>query len=925
MLNKEWGRFAATFALATAFLVGGRAAVANATVAYTCDNGQRVAAKDYAIGLILESAKRISASELSINAIVLMRPDRSLQKKFYPVMEPRKLGCKNFLAQIFPPFSMKVSGAGANVADQLKAHLSGSQSRVDWGDANWDGTLPVVLLFDYVQPFKPLPSNFSSASENSVKDLLTDYFQYQSSASFLAGFDGTVSVRSDQKLVASYPGSQDTSAAVQTAEATRLPEEFRGSSAKVAANGPAPKAGKGAAAVSPGPNSARTVPLTSASAKLTPKMIAIRFRNPEAWLPAMSNPGTVNTFGYCGSGIPTFRDGVYQLTCNVAGDGKVALKINGFRTLLIDGSEPALDDRLEVVGFAVPYPENWNRPRSDLVQVRGGTLREVLAGQVSLSQGLEAPDCTATIPRLTVSDIFGERVTWPEAPCRPIEIKFPSEGLATDARVSNCLPGISAPVDIRNGTVTCWRKTTASTSASQIAAHLAAGFAPVNLPISPEAVAQGVVEFTGEQLAQYLQLQWPYVPGIVSQSDEAPVYLARDIQFRSASNQPCGGSVVIVPGGALPKLSDAGCTRIPARVEVLLVQTGQTRGAAPLDAFQPEMRDNIVLATLSGPKSIPVDDLKLELPIRFSAEDAAAYENRFGRAAGNTLSRGVSVFQRDCNGLSQATLFAPFDVRPAGKSKWPIYGAVYDGTSDESLTRCAKAIVAGTPEQPYFTFKLEAARAIGPRRAIVIASGQKFISAGGGGSTALVEAMQQFVDRITEAKNRQAPLSPINVYLVTGTGDYAHLFTGEMAAFDPATVKQLIQARKETSAPSTPDFSLVQFLPQLKQFDRITFIMDGSEVNQANLGALSLWTAQFNKNGNENVNLVLSSNSCAIWKKDIQNVSCETLPANFDGKKSALISTMSKFIIATGAQAALPQAEETQTAPAPSPRPRGRP
>jgi hypothetical protein len=103
--------------------------------------------------------------------------------------------------------------------------------------------------------------------------------------------------------------------------------------------------------------------------------------------------------------------------------------------------------------------------------------------------------------------------------------------------------------------------------------------------------------------------------------------------------------------------------------------------------------------------------------------------------------------------------------------------------------------------------------------------------------------------------------------------------------------------------------------------------MDGSEVNQANLGALSLWAAKYNKNGNDNVNLLLSSNSCAAWKKDIQNINCETLPVAVDSKKGALVNAFGKFIVQSGAQAGLSQTDETPVAPvapqrSPQPAPR---
>jgi hypothetical protein len=932
---------AASIALAVLFVGVAGPNEANA-VDFECDNFHKVRPGSYAIGLLPDSVRERGRNELTGEAIVLIKPTVRLLKDFYPAVAPGLLGCQFYEKKEYrTKFVFKILDAGPDQATALKNHIRAAQQvKLDWIGGRWDGRQPTVLLFRQSEQFKPF-SGFDVYSPNLAKDTAPNYFanRRQEEVGFLSGFPGSVHVTFDNTVdvalyqpgqresqqspppsasassqgatpdqVAQAPGATPSprlTPAQQRAEEQRQKLEQQKAKADAAAKAKADAAkARTDAAAKKGPVAAPGTPaqyLTTAAAPPVQKPIILRFQQKAAWQELIAaEPAIINTFGHCGPAEA--RGDGYQLTCAVGDDGKVPVRIRGFKTLLVGSNDGPLEERLEIAEFSQPYPPNWKRPRNELITV-SGSLRGLLGRQIPLSQGIESADCNATTGPLTITHIVRESLPWPAAPpCLPISVQFPPEVVATDAHITTgCIPGAAMPIRIQNSVAHCWRKST--DAAVQMTAHLVAGFAPLQFDIAPDAVAGGVAALPLAVLLQQMHPHWPYVDGIVDQSQDGPIYEARAVQY-----QRCSGPVQLPnnSGGQpqLPTPAAAGCAQMPMGMTVTLVQTGATRNEAPLAAFNQSHNDNVQFgAQAPQSKFVRLDELKRLLPVDFTQVDRDNYFSKFG-PPGNTASPGVYLFSGECtNTAKNPNKFVAFKGRYAGTEKWPISGAVYDGKVDDALTRCARAVVnTDNPNAPFLTFRLEGSRAVGPRRAIVISAGQRFVG-GQGNQAALLAALDLFIDEVNKVKN-QAPLSPINVFLVTGEGSYRELFNGEAAAFEPPNVmKQKIRAERENSAPSTPDFSLLTLMPQLKEMERVTIVMDGSDVNQANVGVLFVW---INKFGKDNVNLILSGGNCPAWKQNVPNLNCETLPVAVDGKRSVLFSAFDKHITKTTAEAAAP-------------------
>lgn len=951
MLSHRNSRAAASIALAVLFAGGAGLSKANATV-FQCDNGQRVNSSSYAIGLLPESLRERGRNELTGEAIVLIKPVGRTLKDFYPVNDIGGLGCQFYQDwQYRTKFVFRIPDGKPDQIAALKNHIRNArQGRLDWNAGRWDGRQPSVLLFRQSEQFKPFQQKFDVLSSNLAKDVAADYFgNHRPEAGFLAGFPGTVYVTFDTLDIALYqpgqrdaqvqsspinpptaaapdqsdvlaqgPGATPASRPLSRAEEQKQRIEQQKAEAKAKtdaaakAKADAAKARTDAAAAKKGP-ATQPQTLMTAAAPPAQKTVTLKFQQRAAWQELLAaDPAIINTFGHCGA--PEQKgDGAYSLNCSVGDDGKVAVRIRGFKTLMVGTNDPApLEERLEVAEFSQPYPAAWKRPRGELITV-SGPLRTVLARPIPLSQGIEQANCNATMGPLTVAQVVRENLPWPDAPCLPFVFAVPQGVASAEATVTNCLPDSATPIRMQNGVVNCWRRANAATF--NMSANLTAGFGPVAFGVSHEHFARGRVDLPLDFILQQMRPLWPYAAGLIDRPDDGPAYAPRQLYFLH-NNAACGRPHPLPaanPGEnpVLPPPAEAGCMQVPTSMAIDLVQTG-VRGDVPAAAFKQSHPDNVQFGAVApGTKKVPVEELKLELPVAFTPADNDNYYNKFGPPAGNNASPGVYLFSGDCsNTAKNPNRFVAFRGRPGPKEKWPISGAVYDGKVDDPLTRCVKAVVnTDNAQQPFLTFQLEGARAVGPRRAIVISAGQKFI-AGQGTQPALLAALEQFVDKVFEAKSRAA-LSPINVFLATGEGSYRELFNGEAAAFEPANVKQKIKTEKDNSAPATPDFTVLQYMPQLKEMERVTIVMDGSEVSQTNLGALSLWV---NKYGEDNVALLISSGSCPAWKQHIPKLTCETLPAQFDGKRNLLVSAFDKFITRTTAEAAAPQPPDVPAA-----------
>ena len=947
-MNKSAGRtMMLTLGTALAALWASPASAQHgANTAYCVDATNRdgdpmpVPMREYAVVLVGDTIRSDRPNRVVAKATLLFRAP-ALKREVYPVVGNDRNGvavqCQDeILSANLPDTFMEVQGPAdaTDLVNRLKAlpEASGAVRKAKTAPL-W----PAFLLFSK-NAFQPVEPDRNAG----ISRLFKNYFKGTPDPAFLAGVPYNVRVTSDFYTAthigtASGPppaigqrpadgASQQLGASQQSGPSQQSAPQSQQQSApqsqqQAASQQPRNLRGKGAPFAAPAPAAVTAPVAASRPVNLTPTEVKIRFRaNQDQWQALLQrDPGLIETFNFCDN-PSALGGGAYKLACTLRPDRKVLIRVRGFKELPIDPEGAVLDDLLQAAGFSVPYPSDWSRSQSEFVSVPPGPLRELLVRRIPLSQGIAG--CQTEIAGLSIEDVVTGNLRFPPEPCKPYEVSFSQVTLAPDARInSGCIAGSNEPVAILNNKVTCWARS-GQGGTLNFSAQLVSGFGPV-----PLAVTAGTdAEFNYATLARWLIPVWPYAPGIV-EPGESPTYAPRNVQF-TMDNGPACAAPIDPPNNnriTLPSLQQASCNQIPRTMLVTLEQDGGTQNGAtvPLEAFKQRYDDSIELAKAQpGVRLISLDQLKLPLPVQFSAEDAKTFVAQFGPEAGNAQFPGVFLFQGDCKGKRNALNGAyvpfngPFNTPAAlGPYKWPIKAAVYD-SGEEPLTQCATAVVGGTQgPTPYLTFGLHGARAVGPRRAIVISMSPNL--ANRGGTKAVSDSLRAFVDRVFAEVARGARLSPINVFLVTGSGELKPLFTAETAAFEPAKVKAQIEQQQENVAPITPDFKLLRFMPELRKdgaenFDRVTFVMDGSEVTQDNLDVLAGLTNRLKKP--DSINLLITGN-CNSWVQQNPNVTCTPLSADASQRAEVITNVFAKFIVPTDLQAANPQGD-----PAPPPR-----
>jgi len=668
-----------------------------------------------------------------------------------------------------------------------------------------------------------------------------------------------------------------------------------------------------------------------------PVDVTVRFgANQDQWQRLIQNkPDLISTFDYCnGTPVPSGA-GTYKLQCTLRPDRKLPIRIAGFDELMIDPDGPPLDELLKVTSYKYPYPSGWARPTTEFVSVPAGSLRNVLAMHMPLSQDI--PGCQLEVSPTIENIVSGTLTIPPQGPCKPYDISFKRLPLAPDAAVTEgCIPGAAISVPIQNNVVTCWISGAQSGKVT-LKAHLLRGFRDV---LIEQRTADFELDYPGMQTA--LAPSWPYGAKFL-EAGESPTYAPQTVRLVDGSGAACDGTVGAPVNGnyQLPTLSEMGCRDIPRQMTITFQQDGGVQGSAPADspgapplgAFKAKYEDTVDLASAPSGKTIALDDLKRPLPVRFSAEDSRAFDAQFGTVVGNTQFPGVFVFQgATCSGKSGGS-FVRFTGPYNATGKWPIRAAGYDA-GESPLTLCAVATVKDDGAGPYLTFDLKGSRAIGPRRAIVISESPNVIN--NGGSRALSTALEKFVDQISTAVNNKAPLSPINVFIASSAGELKPLFSGEKAATEPQSVKSFIAQNQERTDQATPDFRLLRFTPELKNasgeyFDHVIFVMDGSDISQENTDILAGLTYRIRNP--DSISLLITASNCGAWKQSNPNFSCAQLPAGDVPKRTdMLLEAFSKLILPPQVQAANQQAEPPPglhptiqpSTPAPAPPPPAR-
>jgi hypothetical protein len=896
---------------------------------------QTVPLKDYTVALVSNTIKRDGNNRVVAKATMLF--NAGLKRGIYPVVNDQDDIWFQCQSPILPEtmrsmrdVSMETPGPGE--ADELVARL---RALADPGivlKAKDASSWPTFIVF--AKNSFQSPGNFGGAMPI-LEPLFKRYKGIHQQPAFLIGIPFPVTVTTSFAQWSYMPPSgaaSDGSAAgqggnsqQQAAGPQQGPAQQQGTSR--------PQQGQKQQAPSRGaPLPPPQQPVQGVFAGPPPSVrksavdVTISFRSfPDQWQKLLNparlrnDPGLFETFGYC-SDLTVVDSATYKMPCELRPDGKVPLRIRGFKELLISSNGPPLDELLKVAGFSYPYPSSWSRPQTDLVNVDGGNLRDVLARRIPLPQGI--PGCQTEIAVSLDNIVSGALTPFPAEPCKKYDIIFRQVQLSPNASVlRGC--AVASPdqaVAIRDNQVTCWAPA-GQTAPAALSVQLFDGFTPVPLNIARNDVE---AQFNFESLAAFLQPLWPYASGIVDLR-EAPAYEARSVQYVADGGAPCGQPVALAnAAGPLPTLKAAGCGQVPRGMTISLQQNGaaQTASGPPPEAFKPSHDDTIEFASLPQGRTVPADQLKRQLPVQFSAEDARTFDAQFGTGAGNSPTfAGVFLFQGNCTSKREAVKFVPFNGAPTPAAyKWPIKAAVFD-SSEDPLTLCTTATVGGVQSgAPYLTFALRGARATGPRRAIVISMSPNVATRGG--SKVVQESLRAFVDQIGGEVAKGGRLSPINVFQVNGAGEFKQLFTGEAAAQDQNAVKQLISQSQENVAPVTPDFRQLRLIPELKKdsmqnFDRVVFVMDGSDAAQDNMDVLAGLANQF-KNP-DSIQLLMIGN-CSPWLQQNQNIKCTQLPSDASQRPDILVKAFATFINRADAQTMDPQAElRSSVQPPPQP------
>ncbi|MBV6486922.1 MAG: hypothetical protein GHHEDOFH_00859 [Pseudorhodoplanes sp.] len=621
----------------------------------------------------------------------------------------------------------------------------------------------------------------------------------------------------------------------------------------------------------------------------------IDFRRRDVWQNVnLEEPGLIVTFGYCND--PKKQGSGYFFLCTPAADGKVPLRIRGFKDVSISQVEAAIDDRLEVAGFRNPYPPSWGRGSTDFVDVPSGRLSELLSRSFDIDQGIRGTTtCVDKTKPIDVAAILNHAISFPEPPCHRYEIVFQGGLTSPSAQIrAGCLAGAEISVPVRNGRVSCWYSRHQPASIT-LKLDLLPGFGQIVQPLGRDAVSQGTINLTFDQLARALVPIWPYNGPSLSEifyaSGEAPRYFPEALEYTDNAGRRCSpvSPVPTIGSGKfeMATLADAGCNFVPSKAKITFKQVASGPNSPPSEAFVASYFDEYTIADTRPRGIAKLDDLKIALPAGFSPADGSDYNKKFGTGAGNSSWPGVYVFRGECTRPTEGRFINFREIK--GEFKWPLSAAVFDGKIEEPLTICAPAkITKDGGSKPFFTFKLEGTRAVGPRRVIVIANSQGFAKQAGT-VPALQEALGRLVDAAYEAYKSGAPLSPITVYSVDGQDNYKLLFTGEQAAIKRDQTKRQIGERLDRAATATPDFQSITFQPEVKgNLEKVIFVMDGSLVSQNNKAQLALLANQLTRNNPGNLAFYVTSNSCDEWRRDAREFDCFQLGASQPARRDML-------------------------------------
>jgi hypothetical protein len=595
----------------------------------------------------------------------------------------------------------------------------------------------------------------------------------------------------------------------------------------------------------------------------------------------LATPGAIETFGYC-AGIKQDGTipGAYVLEdCVTDNKRQIPIRIAGLAPLVIEAGNQAirLDSLLISRTYSVPYGANWQGAATDFVEVQGGPIEDVLKRRITLRQfGL--PACEVAM-NPTMADIRAETLSFPEPPCRTIDLQMPQElfGKTLPTITEGCRSGSNLPVTASAaGAARCIVTGPESKAGiKNMKLAWAAGFDVLsfNLPTNKgPAISMTAAELVKNLRPTLGRQETPRSDAL------APVYRPVEVRYQ-VGNQPCGQGPLSLKNGLAPTLADAGCSRLPDRMDLTFeIDREKSDPSVPLEAFKDKVIQPVPLGVPQLVAAMNLDGSRAgyKLPIDFNNERKQRYGDQFARAA-ELLVAGARIYSAsDCSergGQPKVALFAKSEKTP--DFQWPVFAQVFDNEG-RALTDCAKSILErGSDNRAYLTFEFKSTRAAGPRRTIIVARSQDLMEKKGL-PRALENAFGNFAKTANELYKRGAALSPVDILSVSQDGTMRRVFTGEDAALQLQSVESKL-ALLDRTAPKTPDLSLLRLQPETKGAERVIIIMDGSSTTARQVSELRLLASDLAARNGGSLQFFLSSESCTLWQPYAPQLRCVEL------------------------------------------------
>lgn len=613
----------------------------------------------------------------------------------------------------------------------------------------------------------------------------------------------------------------------------------------------------------------------------------LKFKNDDLPEIVKDDPLIIEHFGYCD--VVRVNGRVIELD-GCRANGKIPVRVRGFETVWVRPNEETgtIESRLQVRSFDVPYPLDWGKPETNL-KIEAGNLSEVLRTRHTVEQDMAGCKTNLTVK---IEDIVYNKIhEFPEPPCHVYTIEVSPQLLSgtTPTITSGCLlqPGEQA---FDKGRVKCWANRTDNQD-PKLTFAWAPGYAPFKLDIPREGtkeglegdIATGRVVLQDRLLLQNLRPLWPYEAATPFKVEAGmPAYAAESVSYEDGCGEP-----LAIQGQQLPTLAEAQCLTVARRANIVIKSTGPNP-ETPLAAlaFKDSYTDSYDIATIAtaertaptdeigkiaaAKRAVPTDEIKIPLPVRFSDEQIAEYDQKYGRGVSNSLP-GIRIFTGEGCRTSGGALMRFKESRSGAKdnsatTKWPVTAWVMDPSDGKPATKCAKGeIEQDGAGAPFLTFKLESAKAIGKRRVVVVAMSDSFESVA---KQPTLDALRDLIDAAHKAEEVRKPLSPITIYSVDGQGEYHLLFTGEDAALRPGEAKSLLLDRIRIRAVSTPPLDTIHNLSQLEAgFDYLLFLMDGKLIQDSDINVMYRYYSDLAvADDPQKITMLLASDTCEKWQ-----------------------------------------------------------